>query len=994
MPSHDLLLQLFGSPGLMAGGVRRHDLPDSLPGYLTAHLAWRGDWLSRESLAGLLWPERADADAQRNLRVNLHRMRSLLQVLGLESGFDADRRRVRLRVATDVAAFRQALGRADWQRATSLQPAPLLETHSFRGFPLLEAWAAREREALAGAWRAAALKHALQAEESGQAEQAAGVLLRLIEQEGSEDVMQPLLRVAAAAGRASEALAAYERLCLHLHTDLGLTPAPATLSLARALKAGSHATPVAGAAGTVQRSASVPRSIDQPPRLVGRDAERARVADAKRRVVLVGGEPGVGKTRLLEDAWPTARWLSCREGLEAVPFAPVIEYLADHLEGLPDLGRHRLELARLLPALAGGEVPPPAEPAGTQARLLEAMAHALGAGASAIVFDDLQWSDSATRELVLHLARNPGPPIRLAWRIDELTPALDELFDALESIAAADRVLLRPLSADALTDLLADLAHTREGPPRFSAWLHHRVGGNPLFALQTLRALFESGRLQAHTNGWSSDLDAIGADYSALQIPSSMAGLVMRRLSNQPELVRRVLTVVAVIGAAVDTERIAQLAGVSAWSAAEAMAQAQSVGLLNGTRFAHDVVRHCVTQATPQALRSVLHAGVARSFAGVLPPAALAEHAWAAGDRALAVAHTLAAAEHDGHAGLHAGAIALLERTLGRDVAPDDQGRLHALLAQLWLACGDLERTEASAQAAVDAPAGPQQRAAALCCIALVRMQQGRLQEARVALEQAGASDPDAAQLLNARGQLAQLDGRAIEVVGDFERCVAALRRQAPGLDLVGTLASLGSLYTECGQIDQALPILQEAYRLAQRLGARYAQVEVAVNLLRTLSDLQRDDEAIAIAQESLALGDYDASATLRNNMAWSLRALGRLDEARAAYEQLRHGRDPTLALMASAKLVEMAGAEGHADQAVRGAQHLLDGLHRTEVYLARAVAVLAVLQFGSDAQVQQARTHLRPQPLDPSLSQRLSDALRARGIDPAAYLHAPPAPP
>jgi DNA-binding SARP family transcriptional activator len=74
---NELRLRLFGSPCIESAGVRLHDLPDSLPGHLLAHLAWRNDWLSRDALAAMLWPDRADADAQRNLRVNLHRVRSL-----------------------------------------------------------------------------------------------------------------------------------------------------------------------------------------------------------------------------------------------------------------------------------------------------------------------------------------------------------------------------------------------------------------------------------------------------------------------------------------------------------------------------------------------------------------------------------------------------------------------------------------------------------------------------------------------------------------------------------------------------------------------------------------------------------------------------------------------------------------------------------------------------------------------------------------------------
>jgi tetratricopeptide (TPR) repeat protein len=226
-------------------------------------------------------------------------------------------------------------------------------------------------------------------------------------------------------------------------------------------------------------------------------------------------------------------------------------------------------------------------------------------------------------------------------------------------------------------------------------------------------------------------------------------------------------------------------------------------------------------------------------------------------------------------------------------------------------------------------------------------------------------------------------------VVSDFESRLAALRRQPPGVELVVMLASLGALYSETGREARALELLEEGWRLAQRLGARYAQVEVAVNLLRALSDLQRDEEAITIAREALALGEYDASATLRNNLAWSLRESGQLDEARLLYEALQRGSDPTLVVVAGAKLVEMAGEANDAVSAQHGAQQLLAAMASTEVYLAHAIAVLAVLRFGTDSQVQQAQTHLRAQALDPSLNARLGDALRARGIDPAPYLHA-----
>lgn len=1002
-------LQLFGAASVWLDGVRQHVLPDSLPACLAVYLASRREGFSREALAALFWPERDQSEALHSLRVNLHRLRLLLTTWGLEQGLQTDRQRVCLSVDTDVGAFKDALGRADWQQAVALQAEPLLATMSFRGLALLEAWAQTERQALSRAGQTALLRlaqhvaglasespaqrandrrlaqaaSAAAGPEQGQATWAAQRLLRLPTEDLSDLLVQALLRLAPTAGCVPEALLAYERLCRQLHDDGGQAPLPATRELAHALKTAGRLPPTQA----VRPQVNVPRSIEQPPRLVGRDAERACVADLQHRVVLVAGEPGVGKTRLLEDALPGARWLSCREGLQNVPWASAIDYLADHQEGLPELGNHRQTLARLLPSLAPGEVQGPADPVTAQLRTLQALANVLHSGASAVVIDDLQWADPATLALVLHLARQPGPPLRLLYRVDEQTPAMDTLFETLEATLPLQRLVLQPLSAAALTQLLANLADTAQGPPRFSAWLHHRTGGNPVFVLQTLRALFESGRLQAHAEGWSSDLDTLTVDYAELDVPSNLAGLVKRRLSGLPEPARRVLSVVALLGSVVDTARIAALAEVSAWSAAESIALAQGAGLLQGQRFVHDLIRHSVLEATPAAVRQVLHSGVARDFGGLLPPAALAQHAWVAGDTAMAVQHTRAAAEKYGHAGLHAQAVLLLQQALARDIATHEQGQLHSQLAQLQLAAGDLQQAEVSAQAAIEAPAWPAERALALCCLATLRMQQGRMQDARTALDEAAASAPDTEAWLNARGQLAQFEGRAADVVGDFERQVALLRRQPVSVKLITTLASLGSLYSETGQDSRALAVLEEGYRLAQRLGARYAQVEVAVNLLRTLTDQQLDLQAIAVAEESLALGEYDASATLRNNLAWALRALGRLDEARAHYAALQGCSDPTLALMASAKLMEMAGEAADTEQARHIAQHLLAHMNSTEAYLAHAVAVLAVLRYGSDEQALQAQRHLRRQALDPSLSERLSAALQARGIDPALYL-------
>jgi len=110
-------LHLFGTAHWH--DVERRELQDSLPGWLIAYLAYGGDWFARDALAALCWPDRPESEAQHNLRANLHRVRALATACGFGDRLEAERRRVRLRVDTDVAAFRRAVGRADWAEVPS-----------------------------------------------------------------------------------------------------------------------------------------------------------------------------------------------------------------------------------------------------------------------------------------------------------------------------------------------------------------------------------------------------------------------------------------------------------------------------------------------------------------------------------------------------------------------------------------------------------------------------------------------------------------------------------------------------------------------------------------------------------------------------------------------------------------------------------------------------------------------------------------------------------
>ena len=130
-------LELFGVARWQAESGSA-TLPDNLPGYLVAYLAYRGDWVGRESLVDLFWPDRQEAEALHNLRSNLHRVRRLLAHWSLTQCLETEPRRMRLGLPTDVAAFRAAIGRGDWAAAAAMQREPLLSALSYKGFPVLE----------------------------------------------------------------------------------------------------------------------------------------------------------------------------------------------------------------------------------------------------------------------------------------------------------------------------------------------------------------------------------------------------------------------------------------------------------------------------------------------------------------------------------------------------------------------------------------------------------------------------------------------------------------------------------------------------------------------------------------------------------------------------------------------------------------------------------------------------------------------------------------
>lgn len=152
-------LVLLGTPCLLSARGRI-DLPETAPAYLGLFLAVQPAWTSRERVAAYLWPDATAERGQHNLRVALNRLGALVRQWGLKDALQAERRRVRLLLDTDLAAFRDCVARGDWMRACTLPIGSLLDGVQFSSYPALVEWLSIEREAQRRSWRKALLEAA------------------------------------------------------------------------------------------------------------------------------------------------------------------------------------------------------------------------------------------------------------------------------------------------------------------------------------------------------------------------------------------------------------------------------------------------------------------------------------------------------------------------------------------------------------------------------------------------------------------------------------------------------------------------------------------------------------------------------------------------------------------------------------------------------------------------------------------------------------------
>ncbi|MBS1877926.1 MAG: AAA family ATPase [Actinobacteria bacterium] len=370
--------------------------------------------------------------------------------------------------------------------------------------------------------------------------------------------------------------------------------------------------------------------------LVGRERELAEIrqhlAGAGPPVLLLAGEPGIGKSRLLEYAASRAEQIDWRVATGGCqrraqdPYAPLTSALSHLLAQLPaDDRTAALEradaLGQMLPELAASDrrLALDAQPQQRRlllfaevARLLRAVA---GEGGLLLVLDDLQWAGPDALDLIAALQAQAGsPPIRVLGAYRDSEPvAGSRLGDLVADLARASQVRvldLEPLSDQEAGQLVLELSTQLDEAQALMPALVRRAGGVPFFLVSFVE-------------------DQLSADQGAqeLTLPWTVKQVIGQRLLALPETAQELLAVAAIGGGDVSHALLVRAGSRSDDEVVEALEMATAARLLaedpeGEYRFTHDLIRETIEAGLSAGRRRLLHRRVAETLASESPPRA------------------------------------------------------------------------------------------------------------------------------------------------------------------------------------------------------------------------------------------------------------------------------------------------------------------------------------------------------------------------------------
>jgi class 3 adenylate cyclase/tetratricopeptide (TPR) repeat protein len=610
------------------------------------------------------------------------------------------------------------------------------------------------------------------------------------------------------------------------------------------------------------------------------DTQKKSASENCLRVVLISGEPGIGKTTLMAQAARTAHasganvlYGNCEEGL-SVPYQPWVTALRQLIDQTDEallrafVESNGLSLARLLPDLARRlSRDPPGSATDTDSEqflILESAARLLAVASTSaplvVVLDDLHWVDAASLQLLRHLVASAVSMSVLVvgtFRESDLSrahPLTGALAD-LRREACVDRLDLLGLEDTDIIDLLEATSgqEVEEEGVALAHALRRETDGNPFFLVEMIRHLADNGAFVQNDEGrW-----VLSTDLDAMSLPTSVREVVAHRVARLGDETEQALTLASVIGREFDLEVLSGLLGTNEDRLLNLLEGAIGAGLVSESesdvdryRFVHALIQHTLYQDMNASRRQRAHQRVAEELEARCTDkneqvAELARH-WMAATRPADAAKALFYARRAGDAALAA-------------FAPLDAVTWYSQALELLARqtnCDDRER-----------------------CVLLVGLgtsqRQAQLPEYRQTLLDAAAlaqslDDTDllvAAALGSAWGHI-RLEEADTEQIDVFKAALTALSDTDDALQARLLVAMAEA--TDARDWKRRRDLATEAVELARDLGDEATVLDVVTKSYGFRAQPESSGQRLAETQETVTLADRLADPTAQMLSRWN----------------------------------------------------------------------------------------------------------------------------
>ncbi len=895
-------LQLF-----LFGGFRlvedQQDLPPlattkarSLFAFLALHAT---SMHTRHLLAGMFWPDLPDASARRRLSQTLWRIHQAfrerdypLLVTSDTVGFQSDQR-----PWIDVVAFETAIAQGDEPHLR--EGIGLYRGEFMAGF--YDEWIFPERERLRDLYLDALDILLSRCEEKGAWDEALRLARQLVREEPlRESAHQKIMQLCLHLGRTQEAIRQYQQLETILAEEMGIQPSAPVQRLYQQLLAEKRKRHISSRPppATPQEQRTFSPFLENPHHfpMIGRRSEKRALQwhleaaiEGRGGLVMIDGEAGVGKTRLIQAIVHDAAWRGMQVlqawGLdrENTPAYWMIRQLIDH--GMTPL--RATQLAFLLdetwlhPLL---EVSPSlqhywpqymprssAHPEQQPQRIQEAVARLFLALSEIhpylLVLEDIHWANASTLDTLIYLAPRLSHSrvlLLVSLRREESIEQATRWKQMRRLYQVADATIsLKPLSAQETAELLRIGLDLQPPSSRFSQRIYEETEGNPLFILEVLRTLFDEGMLYRDPSGhWRAQWEDRIAKHTGLPLPPGVRQIIARRLKRLPHQHRQLLHAAAILGFRFDLSMLAQLADrnlrMCTSQVNTLMARQWIEEEPANLRFSHHLVHQVILKEM----------------------AAQEKRRWHRQALALWERHDPDQVETLAYHATHGG---LKEAALRYNLQAGDKARaLYANREALYFY--DLALSQVEEEATQQRWEILQRRESVLAALGLRQEQAICLQKMHVLAERLNRDRVQAVTLMR-EGQFHIRTGSPRQGLDLLQQAMTFARNEADAR-LIGYLFSgMSRAYWHLGKITDSLQAANEAQAWFRQADERHGELNV-LNLmgnlyLGLLGDYEQAwrkfEEMATLAEE---LGDRESTSNARTNAAIALMSLGQYQQS------------------------------------------------------------------------------------------------------------------